>query len=84
MKKQEPSLQVNISTQFRRRHQIYRRVELKVRDLERVGGKFMSYGRTGHSLDLELMQLSFSGLVWAILFVFLATGNCHGIGGCVI
>ena len=44
----------------------------------------MSYGRAGHSLDLELMQLSFSVLVWAILFVFLATGNCHGIGGCVI
>ena len=47
MENWEPGMQINFSTQFRQRHQIYRRVEVKVRDLERVGGIFMSYRRTG-------------------------------------
>lgn len=46
-KKQEPSLQINFSTQFGWRHQLYRRVEVKGRELERVGGIFTTDPRTG-------------------------------------
>ena len=43
MEKQEPSLQINFSIQFGWRHQIYRRVEVKWREVDRVGGIFMRY-----------------------------------------
>ena len=47
MGKRESSSQTNFSTQFVWRHQIYRRVEGKEKDLKRVGGIFMNYPRTG-------------------------------------
>lgn len=47
MERREPSSQINFSIQFRWRHQISRRVKVKGRDLERVGGIVMSYPRTG-------------------------------------
>ena len=61
----EPSSQVNFSTQAGWRKQIHKRAEVKGKDLERLGGIFMTYLRTGCGLDLEQMQLSFPVLVWA-------------------
>ena len=46
MEKWEPSSQINFSTQFGQRHQMCRRVEVKGRKLERVGGIFMNYLKT--------------------------------------
>ena len=43
----EPSSQVNFSTQYGWRKQIHRRVEVEGKDLERMGGIFMTYLRTG-------------------------------------
>ena len=57
---------------------------MKGRDLERVAGIFRSYPRLGMCLDPELMQYSFSVVVWVFLVVVMATGNCPGTGGCVI
>lgn len=48
------------------RHQIDWRIEAKGRELEKVGGIFMSYSQQGCGLDVELMQLSFLVLVWAL------------------
>ena len=61
----EPSSQVNFSTQAGWRKQIHKRLEVKGKDLERMGGIFMTYLRTGCGLDLEQVQLSFPVLVWA-------------------
>ena len=41
------------------------RLEVKGKDLERMGGIFMTYLRAGCGLDLEQVQLSFPVLVWA-------------------
>ena len=84
MEKPEPSSQINFSTQFRQRHQIYRRVEIKGRVLERVRGIFMSYLRQVCGLDPKLMQRSFLVLVWNFLVVVMTIINCSGAGGSVI
>lgn len=43
IEKGEPRSQINFSTKFGWRHQIYRRVEVKRRELKKVGGIFMTY-----------------------------------------
>ena len=69
MEKRKPRLQINFSTQFQGRHYVYKRVEVEGRELERVGGIFMTYPRTG---------LWFGpGTDAALLF-----GPCMGFSGC--
>ena len=60
------------------RQQIYRRVKTKGRELERVGGTFMTCHENREQrcgLDPELTQLTFSVLVWAFPVVMAAV-NC--------
>ena len=73
------SLQINFSIQIRWRYQIHRRVEVKNwKEWEEYSWQEWC------GVDLELMQLSFSVLVWAFLVVVMATISWHDIGGCVI
>ena len=78
MEKWESSLKINFSPQVGQRHQMYRRVKVKGRELERVGGIFTSGLRPGCGLDPELGQPSFSVLVRALPVVVLAVVNCPG------
>ena len=77
MEKQEPSSQINFFlTQLEQRHQIYRRVKVKGRELERGEGISTSYPRTGVGLYLETdVTLLFS--------LCMGFHSCCGAGGCV-
>lgn len=47
LEKWEPRSQINFSTKFGWRHQIYRRVKVKRRELKKVGGILMTSPATG-------------------------------------
>lgn len=83
MEKQEFSLQINFSTQFRWRCQIYDsqgnregigKSERNIHDLSET------WIQLGHRTDSALLL----GSVWVVLAVGMATVNCYGAGGCVI
>ena len=68
MEKQKPSLQINFSTQFGWRHHIYRRVEVKGRELER--------GRNIRDLSEN------RGVVWTGTEAILLFSPCMGFSDC--
>ena len=84
MKKQEPSLQINFSTHFRWRHQIYRRMREKGGNWKEWEEHSWIIQEQGHGLDPEMMQFSFSVIAWGFSDVVMAIANYQGTGGCVI
>ena len=84
MEKRELSSQINFSTLFRWRHHINRRVEVKARELERVGGILTTSLRKGVWFGPRTDATILLVLVWDFPIVVMATVNCQGACGCVI
>ena len=82
--KPDPNSQINFSTQFRWRPQIYQRFKVKGRDLERVGVIFMSHLRTGVWFGLRTDATLIFSHCMAFLVAVMATVNPPGASWCVI
>ena len=82
--KPDPNSQINFSTQFRWRPQIYQRFKVKGRDLERVGVIFMSHLRTGVWFGLRTDATPIFSHCMAFLVAVMATVNPPGASWCVI